>query len=223
MDVFREIRNSVNGVVGLYVMDSKGNLLASDVPELFRNELKSVSSDLLQLAEIIRLKRSLDRIVIEADHGYITLNYNNDIFLGAFASKNTDVELLELVANKAISTIRPENIQPKAQPQQPAMASTAQPQAVPAAAQGGREVPEDVRVSVCKAIKGKVTLLYGPKIAEQYVAEAFESAGVERTTRDPARLKIAFDKLGNGVLAKMLGDKKAKSFLEDLYKEYGLK
>lgn len=222
MDIFREIRNSVSGVIGLYIMDSKGNLLASDVPELFRNELKSVSDDLMQLAEIIRLKRNLDRIVIEADHGYITLNYRNDLFLGAFASKNTDVELLELVANKAVSTLRQENIpgpSPKAQPL-PVVASPAQP---PASAQGGREVPEDVRVSVCKAIKGKVTLLYGPKIAEQYVAEAFEAAGVERTTKDPAKLKIAFDKLGNGVLAKMLGDKKAKSFLEELYKEYGLK
>ena len=65
--------------------------------------------------------------------------------------------------------------------------------------------------------------MYGDKRAEAIVTEAFQQVGAKRDTRNAQELKSVFDILACGIMAKMLGPKKAKKFLDELYTQHGLK
>ncbi|MDF1557653.1 MAG: hypothetical protein P1P80_05680 [ANME-2 cluster archaeon] len=232
--IFKEIRNSVDGVIGSYLMNIEGEIIGHDVPSLFENELIRSSSDLFQLIDIVKSERPINCINVKADKGFIQLAINDSYILGTFASKHADESLLNLVIKKAIDSIRTEDIVPMGTnvvaSETPAQMSSpveeAPPTPGPAAekvpSQAGEEVDNEVRVALCQAVKSKVKIMYGDKRAESIVSDAFEQAGARRDTRNAQELKAVFDILASGIMAKMLGKKKAKRFLDDLYEKYGL-
>lgn len=247
INVFNEIRNTVDGVVGSYLMDIDGGMIGNDVPPLFETELLKSSADLFQLIDIVKSERPIGSIEVKAEQGYIQMAISDEYVLGTFASKHADESLLNLVVNKAITTITPENLpvseaqaqQADSEPTEPAPAAEAGETApvesaesveVPAAdtptppapGAASAEVDDEVRVALCQAVKGKVKIMYGDKRAETIVSEAFDEVGAKRDTRNQEELKAVFDKLACGIMAKMLGAKKAKKFLNDLYEQHGL-
>jgi predicted regulator of Ras-like GTPase activity (Roadblock/LC7/MglB family) len=108
--IFEQIRKAADGVVGSYIMDMNGDILANDVPDLFENELIHASGDLFQLIDIVKSKRLINNINIKADQGFIQLAINDNYILGTFTSKHVNDSLLTLVLNKAITRISPEDI-----------------------------------------------------------------------------------------------------------------
>ncbi|MCL7413153.1 MAG: hypothetical protein M8353_06000 [ANME-2 cluster archaeon] len=260
--IFEDIRNTVEGVVGSYLMDMNGEIIAHDVPKLFENELFQSSSGLFQLIDIFRSRIPINSLEIKADEGFIQLVVNKRYILGTFASRHADESLLNLVMKKAITTIKPEDLadlkketqgtenpaattsDPTSAPVQEAQHTSAQPasvQGVPpdpahevssSSAPSGvvsivhpetGEMPDEVRVALYQAVKGKVRIMYGDKRAEAIIAEAFQQVGANRDSRNAQELKSVFDILACGIMAKMMGEPKARKFLDDLYDEHGLK
>ncbi|MCL7415058.1 MAG: hypothetical protein M8349_03210 [ANME-2 cluster archaeon] len=233
-NIFKEIRNSVDGVVGSYLMNIEGEIIGHDVPSLFENELIRSSSDLFQLIDIVKSERPISCINVKADQGFIQLAISDSHILGTFASKHADESLLNLVVKKAIESITTEDIVPMGTnvvaSETPAQMSSPVEEAPPTPApsaekvpsQAGEEVNNEVRVALCQAVKSKVKIMYGDKRAESIVTDAFEQVGAKRDTRNAQELKAVFDILASGIMAKMLGKKKAKRFLDDLYEKHGL-
>ena len=248
-NIFEEIRNTVEGVVGTYLMDMNGEMIAHDVPTLFEDELVQSSSDMYQLIDIVRSKLPITSLDVKADQGYIQLAISGSYILGTFASKHADESLLKLIVKKAVNAVKPEDVEamkakalapevPAEAAPTPAPAVTIPPteqgvpvgtapastgEAAPLAQSGTGDVDDEVRVALCQAVKGKVKIMYGDKRAEAIVTEAFQQVGAKRDTRDAQELKAVFDILACGIMAKMLGPKKAKKFLDDLYAQHGLK
>ena len=247
-NIFEEIRNTVEGVVGTYLMDMNGDMIAHDVPTLFEDELIQSSSDMYQLIDIVRSKLPITSLDVKADQGYIQLAISGSYILGTFASKHADESLLKLIVKKAVNAVKPEDVEamkakalapevpvatapaPTPLPEQevpvataptPTPASTGE--AAPLAQPGTGDVDDGVRVALCQAVKGKVKIMYGDKRAEAIVTEAFQQVGAKRDTRNAQELKSVFDILACGIMAKMLGPKKAKKFLDELYTQHGLK
>ncbi|MCL7474834.1 MAG: hypothetical protein SCH39_01375 [Methanosarcinales archaeon] len=258
-NIFEDIRNTVDGVVGSYLMNMNGEIIAHDVPKLFENELFQSSSGLFQLIDIFRSRIPINSLEVKADQGYIQLAVNKNYILGTFASKHADESLLNLIVKKAITTIKPEDLaamRKDAQGTQNPTAKTtsgtasatvheAEPgsgqeisppahevpsSSAPAVKESGSmihpetgEVPDEVRVALCQAVKGKVRIMYGDKRAEVIVTEAFQQIGANRDTRNAQELKSVFNILACGIMAKMMGETKARKFLDDLYDKHGLK
>jgi hypothetical protein len=109
-NIFEDIKNTVKGVVGSYLMDMNGEIIAYDVPNLFKNELIQSSNDLFQLIDIFRSKIPINGLEIKADQGFIQLAINKSYILGTFTSKYADESLLNLIMKKAIVGITPEDV-----------------------------------------------------------------------------------------------------------------
>ena len=109
-NIFEDIKNTVKGVVGSYLMDMNGEIIAYDMPKLFEKELVQSSSDLFQLIDIFRSKIPINSLEIKAEQGFIQLAINKSYILGTFTSKNTDESLLNLIMKKAIMGITPEEV-----------------------------------------------------------------------------------------------------------------
>lgn len=252
--IFEDIRNTVEGVVGSYLMDMNGEIIAYDVPKLFENELFQASSGLFQLIDIFRSRIPINGLEVKADQGFIQLAVNKSYILGTFASKHADESLLNLFMKKAITAIKPEDLaalKKKAQGTENPAATTSDPtsstvqEALHTSAQASRpahevpsasaqagvvsgvpetgEVPDEVRLALCQAVKGKVRIMYGDKRAETIVTEAFQQVGAPRDTQNAQELKSVFDILACGILTKMMGGPKARKFLDELYEKHGLK
>ncbi|MCG7848979.1 MAG: hypothetical protein MIO93_07350 [ANME-2 cluster archaeon] len=109
-NIFEDIKNTVEGVVGSYLMDIKGEIIAYDIPKLFEKELVQSSSDLFQLIDIFRSKIPINSLEVKADQGFIQLAINKSYILGTFTSKHADESLLNLILKKAITSITPEDV-----------------------------------------------------------------------------------------------------------------
>lgn len=225
--VFDEIKHTVNGVIGSYLMNMEGEILSNNVPQLFSNELVNASKDLFQLVDIVKYERPIKSIHVKADQGYIHLSVTDNFILGTFASKHADESMLALVTEKAIMSINPEEFKsgsPEITTEKGTAESPAKsPEAVQSQSTGQTELEDKVRIALCQAVKGKIKIMYGDKMAEIKVSEAFEQVGASRDTRKKAELKAVFDILTCNVLAKMMGKDKAREFLDNLYQEHGLK
>ncbi|MCK4928328.1 MAG: hypothetical protein KAR76_01200, partial [Methanosarcinales archaeon] len=173
-NIFEEIRNTVEGVVGTYLMDMNGDMIAHDVPTLFEDELIQSSSDMYQLIDIVRSKLPITSLDVKADQGYIQLAISGSYILGTFASKHADESLLKLIVKKAVNAVKPEDVEamkakalapevPVATAPTPTPASTGE--AAPLAQPGTGDVDDGVRVALCQAVKGKVKIMYGDKRA----------------------------------------------------------
>lgn len=253
--IFEDIRNTVEGVVGSYLMNMNGEIIAHDVPKLFENELFQASSGLFQLIDIFRSRIPINGLEVKADQGFIQLAVNKSYILGTFASKHADESLLNLIMKKAITAIKPEDLaalkkkaqgteNPSATTSDPTSATVQETQHTSAQASGAAhevpsssapagavsgvhpetgEVPDEVRLALCQAVKGKVRIMYGDKRAETIVTEAFQQVGAHRDTRNAQELKSVFNILACGIMAKMMGGPKARKFLDELYEKHGLK
>lgn len=228
--IFDDIRSSMPGVVGSFILDSDGEVVASDVPSLFSGELENLASNLYYLSEVAKdSKDSFTQMMINGTSGHISYIVSGDAALGIITSKSCDAGLLELVETKAASALEEIDLSALAAPAAETAAELTSSvvdapkyDAVPAAGVANSNISEESRLLLCSTVKKKIRLMYGPKVAESKMVEAFEVIGAERASKNPVELGAMLDHLAGGILKKLMGPDRAKEFVAKLKQEYGL-
>ena len=223
--IFDDIRSSMPGVVGSFILDSDGELVASDVPSLFAGDLESLTSNLYYLSEVAKdSKNSFTKMMINGTSGHIAYIVGGDASLGIVTSKSCDAGLLELVETKAAAALEGLDLSALSMPGETVaeVAATTETTTAPPAAETSKTVSEESRLLLCSTVKKKIRLMYGPKVAESKMVEAFEAIGAERQSNSPAELGAMLDHLSGGILKKLMGPDRAKEFVAKLKQEYGL-
>lgn len=219
MGIFEDIRSSTDGIIGSFIITGSGEVVASDVPALFKNELNSASESLFYLADIVQESKDFDSMLMEAQDGYICLTKGKEgMYLGIIASSNANLQVLNLISKKAAANLEvPQEItSTEPAPSEP-LAPVVE-EVVPEVVSG---ISESDRDAIFSAIIGKVQLLYGPKVARTHLDEALASVNATRDTTNPEQITKALNILADGVLKKMMGGK-AKSFVEKIGHDHGL-
>lgn len=228
-NIFNDIRNSMPGVVGSFILNSDGELVASDVPHLFAGDLEGLASNLYYLSEVANdSKNSFSKLLINGTSGHIAYIAGTKAALGIITSKSCDTNLLELVQTKAASALENMDVASLKMPtdadvvKPETVVEKARPVAAPHAPNRSGGISEESRLLLCSTVKKKIRLMYGPKVAESKMLEAFETIGVGRDSNDPAELGAVLDHLSGGILKKLMGPDRAKEFVTKLKEEYGL-
>ena len=233
--IFDDIRSSMPGVVGSFILDSSGELVASDVPPLFAGELESLASNLYYLSEVAKdSKSSFTKMMINGTSGHIAYIVGGDASLGIVTSKSCDTGLLELVETKAVAALDGMDLSALSMHGDTNIEITAAAEVVaatdtgvvatttPSATEEPKTIKEESRLLLCSGVKKKIRLMYGPKVAESKMIEAFEAIGAERQSNNPAELGAMLDHLAGGILKKLMGPDRAKEFVAKLKQEYEL-
>ena len=219
MGIFEDIRSSTDGIIGSFIITGSGEVVASDVPALFKNELNSASESLFYLADIVQESKDFDSMLMEAQDGYICLTKGKgDMYLGIIASSNANLQVLNLVSKKAAANLEVPQEVTSTEPTPSEPLAPVVEEAVPEVVSG---ISESDRDAIFSAIIGKVQLLYGPKVARTHLDEALASVNATRDTTNPEQITKALNILADGVLKKMMGGK-AKSFVEKIGHDHGL-
>ena len=72
MGIFEDIRSSTDGIIGSFITTESGEVAASDVPALFKDELENASESLFYLADIVQESKDFESLLIEAQDGHIS-------------------------------------------------------------------------------------------------------------------------------------------------------
>lgn len=218
MGIFEEIRSSTDGIIGSFITTESGEVAASDVPALFKDELENASESLFYLADIVQESKDFESLLIEAQDGYICLTKGSKgKYLGVIASSNANLQVLNIVTKKAAANLE---VPPEVTSTEPTTSrpTTSEPLAqavqevVPEVARG---ISESDRDAIFSEVIGRIQLLYGPKVAGTHLDDALASVDATRDTTDPDRIAQALNILADGVLKKMMGGK-AKPFVEKI-------
>ena len=221
MGIFEEIRSSTDGIIGSFITAESGEVMASDVPSLFKDELGSASESLFYLADIAQESKDFESLLIEAQDGYICFTKGNEgMYLGIIASSNANVQVLNIVSKKAAANLEvPPQVTPTESQTEPTT-STPSAQAVQeVVSEVASGISESGRDAVFSEIIGKIQLLYGAKVAGMNLDDALASVNVTRDTTDRDKIEQALNILAEGVLKKMMGGK-AKPFVEKVITDH---
>ena len=214
MGIFEEIRSSTDGIIGSFIIAESGEVMASDVPSLFKDDLGSASESLFYVADIVQESKDFEYLLIEAQDGYICLTKGNEgKYLGVIASSNINIQVLHIVTKKAASNLE---VPPQVTPTESASSTQSVQEVVPEVASG---ISESDRDAVFSEIIGKIQLLYGPKVAGINLDDALASVNATRDTTDRDKIEQALNILAEGVLKKMMGSN-AKPFVEKIITDH---
>ena len=219
MRIFEEIRSSTDGIIGSFITTGSGEVAASDVPSLFRDELGNASESLFYLADIIQESKDFESLLIEAQDGYICFTKGNEgMYLGVIASSNVNLQVLNIVTKKAAKNLElPQEVTYTG----PQLSDTLVPAVEDVVPESPSGISENNRDAIFSAIIGKIQILYGPKVAGNHLDNALASVNSTRSTLNPDKISKALDILADGVLKKMMGNK-AKPFVEKVCRDNGL-
>ena len=211
MRIFEEIRSSTDGIIGSFITTGSGEVAASDVPALFKDELENASESLFYLADIVQESKDFESLLIEAQDGHICLTKGRDgKYLGVIASSNANLQVLNIVTKKAAANLEVPSEVTSTEPTMSGMTTSE-----PTTSKVARSINESDRDAIFSKVIGKIQLLYGPKVAGMHLDNALASVDATRNTTDPDQITKALDILADGVLKKMMGGK-AKPFVEKI-------
>ena len=216
MGIFEEIRSSTDGIIGSFIITGSGEVAASDVPALFKDEVGNAAESLFYLADIMQESKNFESMLIEAQDGYIFFTKGSEgKYLGVITSSNANLQVLNIITKKAAENLE---VPPEATLIEPTTSESSGQEVV---SEVERDISESDRDAVFSAIIGKIQILYGPKVARTHLDEALTSVNATKNTTDPDKISQALNILADGVLKKMMGDK-AKSFVERIIHDHGL-
>ncbi|MEK6977687.1 MAG: hypothetical protein AABX40_04710 [Candidatus Hydrothermarchaeota archaeon] len=105
LEVLEGIKRGARGVVGSFALARGGKLLASDMPELLREEVQKLCYNISFLVDQIVENRKLEKIQIAAETGHIFIASNGEVSVGCMASKEANLGLVDILVKKALVMI----------------------------------------------------------------------------------------------------------------------
>ncbi len=148
-EILEELKGSISGVIGSFVVGEKGEVLAKDVPSIMAGPVDKVSKTLRHVTDVIKSTKSVDKIIVDSDNAKLISIPVEGRIVGVIAEKNINQPLFKLMSNMAIAKIK-EAPAPEAAPKAPAFDSTG---------------VCDVYEKIFEAAAKRLTNIIGPKSA----------------------------------------------------------
>jgi predicted regulator of Ras-like GTPase activity (Roadblock/LC7/MglB family) len=105
-DVLEELKGSISGVIGSFVIGEKGEVAGQDVPELMSGSIDKVSKTLHHVTNVITSTKPVDKMTIDSETAKLIILPANGRLLVVVAEKSINLPLFKLMSNMATSKIK---------------------------------------------------------------------------------------------------------------------
>ncbi len=100
-EILLELRESMSGIVGSFVLNEEGEIVAEDVPELLGDPAIKVSKSLHHVTNVIKATRSVDKLTVDSENAKFISIPTGDNVLVVVAEKTINPPLFQLMSNMA--------------------------------------------------------------------------------------------------------------------------
>ncbi|RMF91321.1 MAG: hypothetical protein D6733_01515 [Methanobacteriota archaeon] len=161
-DTLEELRGSMGGILGSFVIGGQGGVDAEDVPEIMGGALPRVSKTIYHVLEAIGATKKLEKMTVDSENGKLIVIPAGERILVVIAEKSINVPLLRLMSNMAVSKI-------KAAPavEAPKAAEEKKEEAPPAESAEAERIL-DVYGRMYEVTAKKITFILGPGAAKLF-------------------------------------------------------
>jgi predicted regulator of Ras-like GTPase activity (Roadblock/LC7/MglB family) len=105
-EILEELKGSMGGIIGSFIVSENGVVLAQDVPNLMTEPLNKVSKTLHHVTNVIKATRSVDRLTVDSENAKLISIPADSRILGVVTEKTVNQPLLKLMSNMAVSKIK---------------------------------------------------------------------------------------------------------------------
>lgn len=112
-EILDEFKQSMSGIIGAFILDNNGNVIASSMPEIMEDACKKVGKTIKNVVDVIRATKSFERMSIEAENGKFFIMHADGKVLVALTEKNINLALFKLMSNMAIVKVKETKIEEK--------------------------------------------------------------------------------------------------------------
>jgi hypothetical protein len=99
-EVLQELKGSMNGIVGSFVISEVGEVEAMDVPEIMEEPISKVAKTLHHVSNVIKSTKTVDKLTVDSKDLVTEKNINRPLF--------------KLISNMAITKVKKAPMTPKA-------------------------------------------------------------------------------------------------------------
>jgi predicted regulator of Ras-like GTPase activity (Roadblock/LC7/MglB family) len=105
-EILEELKGSMGGVIGSFVINGKGDVAANDMPELMGGVINKVSKTMHHVTSVIKATRSVDKITVDSDSAKLISIPTDGKILVVLAEKNINQPLFKLMSNMAVQKVK---------------------------------------------------------------------------------------------------------------------
>src|SRR3972149_4503868 len=92
-DILVELKGSMGGIIGSFVIGGDGEVVAQDMPDLMAGSISKVSKTLHHVTNVIKATKSMDRLTVDSESAKLLSFPANDRLLVVIAEKNINQPL----------------------------------------------------------------------------------------------------------------------------------
>jgi predicted regulator of Ras-like GTPase activity (Roadblock/LC7/MglB family) len=112
-EILEELKHSMSGIVGSFVVGKDGEVIANDVPDLMNDPVNRVSKTLQHVTSVIKATRSVDRLTVDSESAKFISIPVGEKMLVVIAEKNINLPLFKLMTNMASTKLKDAPTPPK--------------------------------------------------------------------------------------------------------------
>jgi predicted regulator of Ras-like GTPase activity (Roadblock/LC7/MglB family) len=105
-EILEELKGSMGGIVGSFVVTENGDVASQDVPELMEEPIIRVSRTMHHVIKVIKATRSVDKLTVDSENAQLISIPTNNRILAVIAEKNINQPLFKLMSNMAAAQIK---------------------------------------------------------------------------------------------------------------------
>ncbi|MFV1917692.1 MAG: hypothetical protein ACC618_04410 [Patescibacteria group bacterium] len=104
--ILEELKGSMGGIIGSFVIGEGGTVIAQDVPQIMSKELGKVSMTLYHGTKVIKESHPVDKLTIDSESTkLISVDMGNRLLV-VIAEKNVNIAIFKLFSNMIISKLK---------------------------------------------------------------------------------------------------------------------
>jgi len=105
-EILDEFRGSMAGILGAFVIDETGAVVAESMPDIMKGASSKVSRAVKHVVDVIKATKPLERITVDGENGKFILMNANGRILVVLTQKDVNLALFKLMGNMAAVKIK---------------------------------------------------------------------------------------------------------------------
>jgi predicted regulator of Ras-like GTPase activity (Roadblock/LC7/MglB family) len=105
-EILEELKGSMGGIVGSFIVTENGDVANQDVPELMEEPIIRVSKTLHHVIKVIRATRSVHKLTVDSENALLISIPADSRILVVIAEKDINQPLFKLMSNMAAAKVK---------------------------------------------------------------------------------------------------------------------
>jgi len=105
-DILDELRGSMPGILGAFVIDEGGAVAADSMPDIMKGTPLKVGKPIKHVVDVIKATKTLEKLTVDGENGKLILMTANGRVLVVLAQKEVNIALFKLMSNMAVAKIK---------------------------------------------------------------------------------------------------------------------